>query len=106
MGVISRRITKIMHRLFLMKASRSRSRSRAGSILKLIVGSILLLIGGALLFLSVCLNAGDWREFDPQLIESCPAALQIFDRTGELISVSGPEKRIPVKLISGLRYFS
>lgn len=87
-----------MHRLFLMKASRSRSRSRAGSILKLIVGSILLLIGGALVFLSVCLNAGDWREFDPQLIESCPAALQIFDRTGELISVSGPEKRIPVKL--------
>ena len=81
-----------------MKRSGKNGRVKAGSIIKIVLGSALLLAGAAMLALSFYINAEDWKEFDPSLITDAPRALLIYDREGKLIDVSGSEKRIPISI--------
>lgn len=66
--------------------------------MRFVSGGFLLLIGGLLIAASALFRFDKWHELEPELILNAPRALQICDSKGELVSVIGREKRIPIKL--------
>lgn len=72
--------------------------SRAGSVVKIVMGALLLLASAAFIAASVIFKFDEWHDLDPSLITDAPRALLIYDRNGVLVCAAGPEKRIPVRL--------
>ena len=79
-----------------LKKNKDRSGRRGG--LKIAAGAAFLLLAAALLGASALFRFDEWRGFDPSLILDCPKALRVYDADGNEALVTGPEKRIWVKL--------
>ena len=65
---------------------------------RLIAGTVLAALSIALFAAPDVFRFNEWRDLDTTLITDCAKSLLVYDKEGELISVSGPERRIWIPL--------
>lgn len=73
-------------------------KKKRGSVSKIVFGSLFLIFAAVCTAASALIRFDEWHELDESLIFGCPKALLVYDSAGELVSVSGREKRIWVPI--------
>lgn len=73
-------------------------KTKAGIILKIVLGAVLLTVSGILIAASSYFRFDEWHKLDTSLILESPRALTVYDSNGDVLSVLGTEKRIWIRL--------
>lgn len=68
------------------------------AVFKVASGAVLLLLSVLLIITPSCFGFENWRELDPEIITDRSGTLCVYDKDGQLISVLGNRKRIPIEI--------